>query len=293
MTRWGLLLLFLGAWIGAGLAFIDGRSAGAPATGEAVEPARIVCLAPSVTEIVCALGLDDTLVGVSQFSDYPPSVLGKTQVGSFWQPDIEAVVALRPDLVIAIDSPPQRDAAGRLNRMGFRTVCVRDEYVEDMFKAIAQIGIATGRTAQAAMLAADMKGKLARIPGQQAAGQRPRVLWVVQREPLRVAGRDTFVSELIELAGGVNAIGPTVQKYPPVGAEQIIGRQVDVIIEPSMAGYDLRGQQRTAEAFWGRYAAVPAVRSGRIHVISGDTVSRLGPRLCEGVSLVAHCLATD
>jgi len=293
MARWWLLLLFLGVWMGAGLALIDGPAAGVPATGEAEAPLRIVCLAPSVTEIVCALGLADALVGVSQFSDYPPSVMGKARVGSFWQPDIEAVIALRPDLVVALDFPQQRDVAGRLNRVGFRTICVRDEYVKELFEAIEYIGAATARTAQAAALAADMKRKLAQIRGPQAADPRPRVLWVVQREPLRVAGRDTFVNELIELAGGVNAIGPTVQKYPPVGAEQVVGRQVDVIIEPAMGAGDLDGQQRTAEAFWGRYGAVPAVQNKRVYVICGDSVSRLGPRLCEGVSLVARCLGTD
>ncbi len=293
MIRWWLLLLFLGVWMGAGSVFIKGDAPVDLSHKGLQGPQRIVSLAPSTTEIVCALGLEDALVGVTQFSDYPPSVVGKAQVGSFWQPDIEAVIGLQPDLVVALDVPQQTEAAGRLGRLGFRTVCVRDGYVRELFEAIEAVGEATGRVTEAAAIVAAIKARLAQTGQRVRVNPRPRVLWVVQREPLRVAGRDTFVNELIQLAGGVNAIGPTVQKYPPVGAEQVVGRQVDVIIEPSMAGYDLRGQQRTAEAFWGRYAAVPAVRNGRIYVIDGDTVSRLGPRLCEGVSVVERCLETD
>jgi iron complex transport system substrate-binding protein len=126
-----------------------------------------------------------------------------------------------------------------------------------------------------------------------AASKRVRVLFVVQREPLRVAGRDTFVNEMIELAGGENAIGPTLHKYPPIGAEQVIACAADVIIEPTMTAEDVIKQRQKAIQYWSRFKNVPAVKNSRIYVIDGDAVSRLGPRICEGTKAIAKCLRPE
>jgi iron complex transport system substrate-binding protein len=123
--------------------------------------------------------------------------------------------------------------------------------------------------------------------------EKPKVLWVIAREPLRVAGRDTFVNEIIELAGGENAIGRTVHKYPPIGSEQVIASAPDVIIEPAMGSKTVSEQQKEALRYWRRFKNVPAVADGRIYVISPDTVCRLGPRLPQGVETVARCIRTE
>ena len=120
--------------------------------------------------------------------------------------------------------------------------------------------------------------------------ERVKVLWVVQREPLRVAGRDTFVNEIIELAGGENAVGLTVHEYPPVGAEEVITCGAEVIIEPAMVKGDLAAQLESAKEYYGRYENLLAAKEGRIYVIDGDIVSRLGPRLYEAVVTTARCL---
>jgi ABC-type Fe3+-hydroxamate transport system substrate-binding protein len=108
-----------------------------------------------------------------------------------------------------------------------------------------------------------------------------------------VAGRDTFINELIELAGGENAIGPTLHKYPPIGAEQIIACGAEVIIEPAMVESDLDRQRETALEYWSRWPHVPAVAAGRIYVIDGDIVSRLSPRLYQGIETIAQCLRPE
>ena len=95
---------------------------------------------------------------------------------------------------------------------------------------------------------------------------------------------------MIELAGGENAIGPTLHIYPPVGAEQVIAARPDVIIEPAMIPGALDEQRRQAFSYWQRYTNVPAVTNDRIYVIDGDTVSRLGPRLHLGIERIAQCL---
>ncbi len=95
---------------------------------------------------------------------------------------------------------------------------------------------------------------------------------------------------MIELAGGTNAIGPTLHKYPPIGAEQVIACRPDVIVEPAMGEKDLKVQRKEALEYWSKFGNLPAVRDGRIYIIEGDTVSRLGPRLYEGVEAISKCL---
>ncbi|MFH1717088.1 MAG: cobalamin-binding protein [Planctomycetota bacterium] len=251
---------------------------------------RIVSMAPSLTEILFALGLDDKIVGVTVFSDYPPAALVKPKVGSFWQPNIEAVVAARPDLVVTLRIEQQRSLAERLHRIGYNSLVVDIEKVNDLFAAIETIGAATDRQPQANELVSNLKDKLETLSSMVGAEQKIRVLWVVQREPLRVAGRDTFINEMIELAGGENAIGATVHKYPPIGAEQVIACRPDVIIEPTMTHSNLDSQKETAVRYWSRFKNVPAVANGQIYVVRSDSVSRLGPRLYEGTEIIARCL---
>jgi iron complex transport system substrate-binding protein len=254
---------------------------------------RIVSLAPNLTEILFAIGLEDEIVGVTLDSDYPPNAVEKPKVGTFWQPNIEAVVAARPNLVITLDFQQQEDLAGRLRRIGYNNLSVNIEKVGDLFTAIEKIGAATGKHTQANDLISSIRTKLQQLATLVGAEAKVRVLWVVQREPLRVAGRDTFVNEMIELAGGENAIGPTVHKYPPIGAEQVMACNAEVIIESAMGRQDIEGQREMAMQYWSKYQYLPAVANDRVYVIDGDTVSRLGPRLYEGTETIAGCLRPD
>jgi len=263
------------------------KSSGAPLPDRAD---RIVSLAPNITEILFAIGLGDAITGVTLDSDYPPDAAEKPKVGTFWQPDIEAVVAARPDLVITLGFEQQKNLAERLRRIGYDSLTVNIEKVSDLFDAIERIGAATGRRLQANELISRIRTKLQQLASLVGAGPKVRVLWVVQREPLRVAGRDTFVNEMIELAGGENAIGPTVHKYPPIGSEQVIACNADVIIESAMGRDDIENQRDKALRHWSKFKYLPAVTNRRIYVISGDTVSRLGPRLYEGTETIARCL---
>jgi len=251
---------------------------------------RIVSMAPNLTEILFALGLDDEIAGVTLCSDYPPAATEKTKVGTFWQPNIEAVIAAKPDLVITLGFDLQQNLAERLNRIGYNTLTVNIEKVSQLFEAIGIIAAATDRQDRADELTRGIRKKLNRLAAVVANSEKVRVLWVVQEEPLRVAGRDTFINEMIELAGGENAIGPTIHKYPPIGAEQVIACSPHVIIEPAMEQQDIDGQQHTAMQYWSKFNSLPAVKNRHIYVIDADRVSRLGPRLYEGVETIARCL---
>jgi len=291
MNRWCWLFLGISCWMATGFAVFGARQDASPSnTPLPTHPERLVSMAPSLTEILFALGLDDKIVGVTIFSDYPPAALDKPKVGSFWQPNIEAVVAARPDLVVTLRIEQQRSLAERLQRIGYNSLVVDVDKVSDLYGAIETLGAATDSRRQADELVGNLKNKLQELSRMVGTAEKVRVLWVVQREPLRVAGRDTFINEMIELAGGENAIGETVHKYPPIGAEQVIACKPDVIIEPTMTRSNLDSQKQTAVQYWSRFENVPAVANGRIYVISSGAVSRLGPRLYDGTEMIARCL---
>ena len=287
-------MLIFSCWMAAGFVIFSPRQGqNRSDTPLPTRAERIVSLAPNLTEILFALGLEKEIARVTLDSDYPAASAQKPKVGTFWQPNIEAVIAARPDLVITLGFHQQKNIAERLKRTGYKTLTVTIEKVNDLFEAIEKIGSVTGKEPQANELSTNIRKNLDRLTALVGTEKKVRALWVVQREPLRVAGRDTFVNEMIELAGGENAIGRTVHKYPPIGAEQVIVCDADVIIEPAMAQEDLERQQNRALQYWSKFENLPAVANKRIYVIPGDTVSRLGPRLYEGTETIARCLRPE
>jgi iron complex transport system substrate-binding protein len=254
------------------------------------KPYRIVSLSPNLTEILFALGLEEQIVGVSNDSDYPPEAKNKKKIGTFWQPSTEAIIACKPDLVVTLWFEQQKAVADSLKRLGYRILTLKIEKIGELLKAIQKIGTMTDRQPQAEQLLEKLNGQLNDLQLKLGSANKVRVLWVVQVEPLRIAGRDTFINELIKLAGGENAIGDTLQQYPPIGTEEILTCGAEVIIQSAMGTGDMTEQQKAAERFWSRWENVLAVKNNRIYVVEPDTVTRLGPRLYEGVELIARCL---
>jgi iron complex transport system substrate-binding protein len=256
-------------------------------------PDRIVSLAPSLTEILFALGLEDKIVGVTLNSDYPPAAQKKTKIGTFWQPDTEAVIAAKPDLVVTLQMEQQKNVADSLRRLGYDVLTLKIEKTEDLFTAIQKIGVATGCKQRASKLIENISGHLNDLKSKYSSTSKPKVLWVIQTEPLRVAGRNTFINDFIELLNGENAIGPTIQRYPPIGTEELLICDAEVIIQSAMDKIDIVKQQQHAEIFWGKWPSLPAVKNNKIYVINSDTVLRLGPRLPQGVEMVGRFLHPD
>ena len=251
---------------------------------------RIISMAPNLTEILFALGLDEEIVGVTKFSTYPPEAKTKTNVGTFWQPDIEAMLALGPTSMVNLWFDQQAAVVSRMERIGCKTLTLRIENIDQLHQAILDIGKVVEKEQAAQAMVQRLQDKQAEIISRYADRQKPKVLWVIQRYPLRVAGRDTFINELIEIAGGVNAIGPTLTQYPPINTEEVIGSMPDVIVEPVMDPELFEQQKSSAAEYYHRFDIVPAVQNDRIHIIDGDVVSRLGPRLDEAAELIATCL---
>jgi iron complex transport system substrate-binding protein len=293
MRKWWLLSIATVLWMALGYVLAESHADQAPAVRRSQAPVRIVSMAPNLTEILFAIGLGPNVVGVTQDSDYPPAAKDKPRVGTFWQPNIEAIIATRPDLVVTETFEQHRDLARRLQRMGYDSLMVDVDTIRGLYDGILAIGQAAGSARQAQTLCEHMQTQIDRLVAATAGRRRVKVLWVVQREPLRVAGRATFINEMIELAGGENAVGPTLHVYPAIGAEQVIAAAPEVIIEPAMLPRMMNEQRTQALAYWNRFANVPAVQTRRIHVIDGDIVSRLGPRLPAGIRTIAGCLGPD
>jgi len=254
------------------------------------EPTRIVALAPNLTEILFELGLGEKVVAVSSDSDYPAEAADKRKVGTFWQPNVEAVIAAKPDLVVTLSFAQQKAAAQTLNRLGLKVLTVKIEKIEDLLAAIGRIAVVAGRRQQGQELLDRIKMQMDDLKSKFSSTRRARVLWVVQAEPLRVASANTFINELIELAGGENAIGRTISQYPQIGTEELLACGPEVIIQSAMSKSDIGGQQRNAEVFWSKWPTLPAVKDKRIYVVESGTVLRLGPRLCTAIELIGRCL---
>ncbi|MGA2172068.1 MAG: cobalamin-binding protein [Sedimentisphaerales bacterium] len=253
-------------------------------------PQRIVSLSPNLTEIVFALGLGDRIVGVSNNCNWPAEAKQKPRMGTFWQPNTEAIIAAKPDLVVCESFLQHKEVAETLKRAGSNVLSLRVESIKELYSAILSIGQAAGCQDKAEPLAAKIKSELDQIRAKSSSAKKVEVLWAVQTEPMRVVGVKTFVNEIIDIAGGQNVIAPTGDQYPSVGTEEIIGSGAEVIIQSAMGTESIAKQQETAEKFWSRYANLPAVKNKKVYVMEADTVLRLGPRLPEGARAVAKLL---
>jgi iron complex transport system substrate-binding protein len=253
-------------------------------------PKRIVSLAPNITEILFALGLEDRIIAVSGDSDYPVEAENKKKIGTFWKLNTETILAMNPDLVITLSFEQQKAVAQSLDRLGYPVLTLKIKRIEHLFTAIEKIGDATSCQDKAAELIKDIKKELSDCTLSLNHEKKVKVLWVIQNEPLRVAGRSTFLNELIELAGGDNAIGPTIQQYPAIGTEELFACEAEAIIHSAMKEENIEEQQLAAERFWSKIPKLPAVKNKRIYVVKSDSMLRLGPRIPEGVRQISHIL---
>jgi len=286
-VRRGHALLNLAALLVFG---VVGSSGGVIADEEGQRPStrvatRIVSLAPSVTEILFAIGAGGNLVGVSSFCDYPPQVSEIPRVGTFTKPSIEAILAARSDLVIAARGPATMDAVGTIGRMGVPVLVVEDGTLADVWKAIEEIGRHTGRIDAATRVEEEMRRRLRAVRSRLAGAPRRRVLVVAGQTPLIVAGSDNFVDDLIRVAGGVNVAADTGQPWPRLSLETVLSRAPEVIIDSALSheeGADL--------GLWNRFPTLPAVRDGRVHAYQSFAALRGGPRLADAAEEFARLI---
>jgi iron complex transport system substrate-binding protein len=247
---------------------------------------RIVSLAPSITETVFVLGEGERLAGVTDYCDYPPEAAKKPRVGGISTPSFEAILALRPDLVLATSESNYAEHVQKLVALGLPVYVIRPVDFESVLESIERIGAVLGRDALARTHVAAMRREADGIARAVAGLPRPRVLYVVWPNPLIAPGRGTLITELLERAGGESVTGAEPFPYPRLSLETIVERRPERII------VGRHGQATAAELLrgWEHLTAVAAVREGRVYAVDGDLVHRPGPRMIEALRALARAL---
>lgn len=250
---------------------------------------RLVTLTPSATEIVAALGAADALVGVDDYSTYPPSVTALPKVGSFIAPSFERIVALRPSLVIADDV--HDDAARALREAGLAVVKIPMHGLPDVLAALTTVGERLGRPeAAAARTTAIAAARDA--AGRRGVGRARRVLIVIDRtaglDGMIAAANGSWMDELVAITGAANVLAGAATRYPKLSAEELIRTRPDTILDVSYAA-----DPATALAEWRarpELASVPAVAAGRIVVLKAPYFLAPSPRVDEALAELERAL---
>lgn len=263
--------------------------------GDVTVPLRIVSLAPSLTETLFALGLGDRVVGVTRYCAHPPEVVDLPKIGGHLDPNFEAVVALEPDLVVAI--PSSHENRQRLESLGIRVLEVDQHDVGAVLESVSSVADACGVTDRGSALRAELENRLALVASAVEGARRPRTVVVVGHQigegavrSVWAAGPDTFYEGVVEIAGGVNAVDGGVARYPELSREGLASIDPDVVLDV-IAGLEERNlDPDEVLAGWEHLTELRAVRENRVNVLVGDQMVVPGPRLPEMVEAVARAL---
>jgi iron complex transport system substrate-binding protein len=257
------------------------RSKGRSKTAE-----RIVSLSPSTTEAVFAVGAGRSLVGRSRYCDFPPEVKKLPQVGGYVDPSFEAILALRPDLVVGARGPAGSAIAERLEARGIATYFPETESFAAIDAMILGVAERTERADAGRAAVAALHERLARIERAVASLPKTRVLLVFGLSPLSVAGPSSFADEMIRRAGGTNVVTEG-GAYPTISAEHVLVLDPDVIVNAAMMEERASERLRKDAPGWER---VRAVQSDRVRTLTDEAVLRPGPRIADGLALLARAL---
>ncbi len=248
---------------------------------------RLISLAPSVTETLFAIGAGDQVVGISTYCDYPPEAIGIDRVGSFLTPDLEAIVAKRPDLVIGVPSPTNRDPVQALERLGLKVLIVDPQTVEQIESAIGRIAAAVGRPEAGRALVRSIRADIADTEARLRGAAPRRVLMVVGQTPLVAVGSGVFQDELIHMAHGINVAAEAHSEWPHLSLEFVLARAPQVIIDTTM-GTEEQPAVEAANGFWSRFPTLPAVREQHIYGYREYALLRPGPRIGSAFRSIAR-----
>lgn len=286
----GLVLALVAACAAvAGRAVRGAQPEGPRASG----PRRIVSLVPALTEMLFAIGAGAQVAAVSSFDTSPPEVASRPRVGALLDPDVEKILSLAPDLVAIYGS--QTDLRRQLQRASIPVYDYRHAGLPDVMTTILELGRVTGHAAEARDVADGIRRRLDAVRARVASRPRVRTLLVFGREPgalrrVYASGGRGFLHDMLLAAGGENVFGDVAQESVQATTEVVLTRAPDVILEVR-EGPELSGtEQARIASDWGRLAAVPAVKTGKIVVVSGDGLVVPGPRVAGAVERFARAL---
>jgi ABC-type Fe3+-hydroxamate transport system substrate-binding protein len=254
-------------------------------TGTTTDPARIVSLNPTTTDLLFAMGAGPRLVGRTEWDKWSDSVLAVADLGPGLRPNVEAVLARRPDLVVLYASADNADAARQLRSAGVSVVALKVDRLADFRRATLILGAATGESDRAREVVDSVTATLERVREATSQLPHPSVFWHIWDAPIITIGRGSYMNDLVEIAGGRNVYDDVAVSSPTVSIEDVIHRDPDVIIAGPVGAAQMR-----ASTMW---RAVGAVRDGRIAVVDTMLVGRPGARLGEAAVSIARLLHPD
>jgi iron complex transport system substrate-binding protein len=244
---------------------------------------RIVSLAPSVTETLFALGAGPEVVGVSQYCDYPPQVRDLPRVGSFLTPNLEAIIALRPTLVVGLELSSDVRQIRALNSMGYPVLLVSDDSLQQIETSIEKVGARIDREDAAHRLVAQIRAQIATVQNRLANVKPVRALMLVGHQPIVAVGPDTYLDELMRIARADNIVEAVGEQWPHLSLEFIIAMRPEVILDGAM-GTD----PASSSDFWEKYPTIPAVRDRRVYGYAEDPMLHAGPRVGQSLEIIAR-----
>lgn len=254
------------------------------------EPDKVISLAPGNTEILFALDLDEELVGVDNFSNYPEEVESIEKIGDAFNLNMEKIIELEPDLILTLKG--NEEAVKEFENLGIAVYTLDANNIENVLEDISEIGQLTNSLDEAEELVSEMQEKIDEIKillADVSDEDKPKVFYMVWSEPIMSAGSGTFINNLIELANGINIVAADgLEGWSEYSLEKLIEHDPDVIIAPK----SLAPTPETITADE-RFSSTKAVLENRVVVIDDDPVSRIGPRIVEGFKQIAQALYPD
>ena len=252
-------------------------------------PKRIISLAPSITEMLFAIGLNEEIVGVTEFCDFPPSALEKPKVG-YSQPNLESLVALQPDLVVAPKSFLRVDLLTRLEQLKIPTLLLEPKTVEDILTHIRLLGRIVGRVSESLKLSERIGKRIAAISSALEGRPRPTLLFVLNTDPLITVGPGSYIHQLIELAGARNAAEDAGMPYPRFNIEEVLRQNPEFLLFPTGR---FEGIPQAEQDQWRKWTSLEAVKQNHLMQIQSDLLNRPGPRVVEGLEALVNILHPD
>jgi iron complex transport system substrate-binding protein len=249
-------------------------------------PRRLVSIAPSITETLYALGLQNLMVGDTDYCDYPPQARDLPHVGAMLNPNLEKIVSLKPDLVLGTDEANRRETADQLEHLGIPLYGVTARTVEGTIQSVADLGRVLNCDVPAQKLVASLRSRVVAVDRQVQGQPRLKVLFVVWYRPLITAGSQTFISNVIQRAGGVSISDDIKMEWPHMGLEDVLSRAPDVILFPQTDAFAPGLDEFQKLPGW---RDLTAVKNHRIYFVS-ETIMRPSPRLIDALEELANIL---
>lgn len=250
-------------------------------------PHRLVCLAPSITDMVYALGRADDVVGITDYTKYPPEARNKPSIGGVVNPSLEKLVSLKPDLVLAIGELNSVELTRGIERLGFPVFVINPRGLHDIYLSIQNVGKAIDAEGQASVLIARLQAREAAVRQRVSGKARPEVFFLLWPEPIMTAGRGAFITELIDVAGGKSVTADLPGEWPRLSFEAVLARNPEYLLL-------VKGSDVTVESLrrQGNWTKLRAIRDGKVFY-ADDRIEFPSPMVFDALEDLANQFHPD